>query len=139
MKTHSNLQEAVVSIMSAQRKKAAAVVTAEDILSLVLKRELRSAVIEGVWPDPKTIYFFHPPSIADLDAYAKHAIADGNQVSVHGIVAALIARARDETGAQLFKAEDAKTLMLLSGHDLMRIWNAFGEFTASPIESAEKK
>lgn len=138
---HSDLQSAVVSVMSrrkkaeydAQRKDA----TAQAILSF--RRELKSAEVEDVG----TVYFYDPPSVAEREAYHKHMRMDesGLSISLIGMVDGVIARVKTANGAPMFSHSDRERLLEIPARTLMSIWHAIGgdRGKSLTVEEAAKK
>lgn len=119
------------------KRKAMEDVSAEDILSLGLKRTLVSAAIEGVG----RVYYYDPPSVAEGDAYHKHIRIDGEgtmRISLEGMVDGILARLKNKDGKPLFEQSQKPKLMQMSNEVIASIWTALKAEIATQ-EAAEKK
>lgn len=124
--------------VAAARKKAMEDVSAEDILALSVKRELKSAEVEGVGK----VYFYEPMTVAERDAYHKHIRADGDgvRITMEAMVDGMMARLRNKNGKLLFEAHHRARVLSMPAETLLALWHALGSERAEPsIEAAEKK
>lgn len=134
-----DLERARAREIAEAKRKAKQDVSAEDILSLALKRELTSAEVDGVGK----IYFYMPQSVAERSAYLKHVSIDPVnsvvRISVEGVVDAIIARVRNKDGKPLFDQAQRPRIMAMSSEVLGAIWNALGDERVLSEEQAKKK
>lgn len=138
MTTHSNLADAIASIKDRQKlKQQLQDVSAEDIIALALKRELRSADVPGIG----RVYYYSPQSIAERDAYMKHVRFNGKdaRISLEGMVDGIIARVRNKDGQPLFVQSQRDLVMKFSDEVVQAIWNALSEDQALTEDQAAKK
>lgn len=128
-----NRELAQAEKIAEQRKKALEDVSAEDILSFSLKRELRAVEVEGVG----RVYVYEPQSVAEKNAYQKHVKYDGEfaKISLDGMVDGIIARVRNSDGKPLFEQSQRAKLFEMSAEVLATIWNALGAETVTELTS----
>ena len=142
---HATLEDARISQLEVRRaQEVDSDLSAESILGS-FRRELKFADIEGLGRDGRSgrVWYYHPQSVAEKDAYHKHIrySEEGVKISMGAMIDGIIARVRNDKGAPMFTAQHREKLLQMDASLLQRIWNALGAEVAEPLSvaDAEKK
>lgn len=137
MTQHSNLRDAVVSVMDRQKQKEAEAspeLSVEEILA-GFKRELRSVSVDGFG----RVHYYYPLNLAERFASESKIKPDGT-IEARGVVETLIQLVRNADGSLKFGEQHVDALVECTPPEAaLELWRTIIPSHHISVVSAEKK